>query len=137
VAEAGAEGGERFIDTRLRNETLYRVLRLLMLTRGKKRERGGFISYAQLGINQLGAVYEGLTSYNGFIAGEELYEVAKGGDPKDGSWLIPASKAGEYPDSVFLRDRDEDTGEEVRVRYAPGSFVYRLSGRDRQTSAPY
>ncbi|MGV9563550.1 class I SAM-dependent DNA methyltransferase [Streptomyces sp. NPDC003480] len=137
VAEAGAEGGERFIDTRLRNETLYRVLRLLMLTRGKKRERGGFISYAQLGINQLGAVYEGLMSYSGFVAGEELYEVAKNGDPKDGSWLIPATKADEYPDEVFVRHKDEDTGEERRVRYAPGAFVYRLSGRDRQTSASY
>ncbi|MER6566284.1 class I SAM-dependent DNA methyltransferase [Streptomyces sp. NPDC001093] len=137
VAEAGAEGGERFIDTRLRNETLYRVLRLLMLTRSKKRERGGFISYAQLGINQLGAVYEGLMSYSGFVAGEELYEVAKNGDPKDGSWLIPATKADEYPDEVFVRHKDEDTGEERRVRYAPGAFVYRLSGRDRQTSASY
>lgn len=39
-----------------------------MLTRGRKGERGGFISYAQLGINQLGAVYEGLMSYAGFIA---------------------------------------------------------------------
>ncbi|MEV6662020.1 class I SAM-dependent DNA methyltransferase [Streptomyces nigra] len=134
---AGAEGGERFIDTRLRNETLYRVLRLLMLTRGKRRERGGFISYAQLGINQLGAVYEGLMSYSGFVAGEELYEVAKNGDPKDGSWLIPATKADEYPDEVFVRHKDEDTGVEERVRYAPGAFVYRLSGRDRQTSASY
>ncbi|CAL9372778.1 class I SAM-dependent DNA methyltransferase [Streptomyces sp. enrichment culture] len=135
--EADGEGGERFIDTRLRNETLYRVLRLLMLTRGKKRERGGFISYAQLGINQLGAVYEGLMSYSGFVAGEELYEVAKHGDPKDGSWLVPATKADEYPDEVFVRQKDEDTGEERRVRYAPGAFVYRLSGRDRQTSASY
>ncbi|MFE7330440.1 class I SAM-dependent DNA methyltransferase [Streptomyces sp. NPDC057565] len=139
-ADAGGEGepgGERFVDTRLRNETLYRVLRLLMLTRGKKRERGGFISYAQLGINQLGAVYEGLMSYTGFVAGEELYEVAKNGDPKDGSWLVPATKADEYPDEVFVRHKDEDTGVEERVRYAPGAFVYRLSGRDRQTSASY
>ena len=135
--ETGLEGGERFLDTRLRNETLYRVLRLLMLTRGKKRERGGFISYAQLGINQLGAVYEGLMSYSGFVAGEELYEVAKHGDPKDGSWLVPAAKADEYPDEVFVRQKDEDTGEERRVRHAAGSFVYRLSGRDRQTSASY
>ncbi|MDT0401924.1 class I SAM-dependent DNA methyltransferase [Streptomyces edwardsiae] len=135
--EAALEGGERFIDTRLRNETLYRVLRLLMLTRGKRRERGGFISYAQLGINQLGAVYEGLMSYSGFVAGEELYEVAKHGDPKDGSWLVPATKADEYPDEVFVRQKDEDTGEERRVRHAAGSFVYRLSGRDRQTSASY
>ncbi|MBV7695014.1 class I SAM-dependent DNA methyltransferase [Streptomyces sp. TRM70350] len=130
-------GEPRYIDTRLRNATLYRVLRLLMLTRGKKGERGGFISYAQLGINQLGAVYEGLMSYSGFVASEELYEVAKGGYSKDGSWLVPASKADEYPDAVFVRRRDEETGEEVRVRYRPGSFVYRLSGRDRQTSASY
>ncbi|MFJ6368347.1 class I SAM-dependent DNA methyltransferase [Streptomyces virginiae] len=131
------DGEPRYLDTRLRNATLYKVLRKLMLTRGKKGERGGFISYAQLGINQLGAVYEGLMSYAGFIAGEELYEVAKNGDPKDGSWLVPASKADEYADSVFVRRRDEETGADVRVRYRPGSFVYRLSGRDRQTSASY
>lgn len=132
------EAGEpRYVDTRLRNATLYQVLRKLMLTKGRKGERGGFISYAQLGINQLGAVYEGLMSYSGFVAGEELYEVAKGGDPKDGSWLVPASKADEYADAVFVRRRDEETGEERRVRYRPGAFVYRLSGRDRQTSASY
>ncbi|MGW4777642.1 class I SAM-dependent DNA methyltransferase [Streptomyces filamentosus] len=136
--EALARGERvRYLDTRLRNATLYEVLHKLMLTKGKKGERGGFISYAQLGINQLGAVYEGLMSYSGFIAGEELYEVAKGGDPKDGSWLVPKSKADEYPDTVFVRRPDRDTGEELRVRYAPGSFVYRLSGRDRQTSASY
>ncbi|GGV06965.1 class I SAM-dependent DNA methyltransferase [Streptomyces spectabilis] len=136
--EALARGDSvRYLDTRLRNATLYEVLHKLMLTKGKKGERGGFISYAQLGINQLGAVYEGLMSYSGFIAGEELYEVAKGGDPKDGSWLVPKSKADEYADTVFVRRPDRDTGEELRVRYAPGSFVYRLSGRDRQTSASY
>ncbi|MDX3779525.1 Eco57I restriction-modification methylase domain-containing protein [Streptomyces europaeiscabiei] len=136
--EALARGESvRHLDTRLRNATLHQVLHSLMITRGKRGERGGFISYAQLGINQLGAVYEGLMSYSGFIAGEELYEVAKGGDPKDGSWLVPKSKIDEYPESVFVRRRDRHTGEDVRMRYAPGSFVYRLSGRDRQTSASY
>ncbi|MFI1153577.1 class I SAM-dependent DNA methyltransferase [Streptomyces sp. NPDC020817] len=136
--EALARGQSvRYLDTRLRNATLYAVLHKLMLTKGKKGERGGFISYAQLGINQLGAVYEGLMSYSGFIADEELYEVAKGGDPKDGSWLVPKSKVPEYQDSVFVKRPDKDTGEELRVKYDPGSFVYRLSGRDRQTSASY
>ncbi|MEV6976214.1 class I SAM-dependent DNA methyltransferase [Kitasatospora sp. NPDC093806] len=135
--DADETGEERYLDTRLRNATLYKVLRLLMLTKGRKGERGGFISYAQLGINQLGAVYEGLMSYSGFVSDKELWEVAKGGDSKDGSWLIPRSKVDEYPDSVFVRARDEDTGEEVPVRHKPGSFVYRLSGRDRQTSASY
>ena len=130
------------LDTRLRDEALYKVLRRLMLAKGSgrkgKNQRGGFISYAQLGINQLGAVYEGLMSYSGFIATEELYEVAKKGDPSGGSWMIPASKVPFYADDVFVMEKDENgfpTGE--RVRYRPGSFVYRLAGRDRQTSASY
>jgi hypothetical protein len=130
------------LDTRLRDEALYKVLRRLMLAKGSGRkgnnQRGGFISYAQLGINQLGAVYEGLMSYSGFIATEELYEVAKKGDPSGGSWMIPASKVPFYADDVFVMEKDENgfpTGE--RVRYRPGSFVYRLAGRDRQTSASY
>ncbi|MDG5804045.1 class I SAM-dependent DNA methyltransferase [Streptomyces ossamyceticus] len=136
--EALARGESvRYLDTRLRNATLHQVLHSLMITQGKRGERGGFISYAQLGINQLGAVYEGLMSYSGFIAGEELYEVARHGDPKDGSWLVPASKIADYDDSVFVRARDRHTGELLRVRHVPGSFVYRLSGRDRQTSASY
>ena len=130
------------LDTRLRDQALHAVLRLLMLAKGSgakgKTKRGGFISYAQLGINQLGAAYEGLMSYTGFIAAEELYEVAKGGDPKDGSWMIPASRADSYADEVFVMAKDENgfpTGE--RRRYLPGSFVYRLAGRDRQVSASY
>ncbi|MFF4811005.1 class I SAM-dependent DNA methyltransferase [Micromonospora chersina] len=125
------------IDTRLRNKVLYQVLRRLMLTKGAKKRRGGFISYAQLGINQLGAVYEGLMSYTGFVATEQLYEVAKNGDPKDGSWMIRASKADEYDDDVFVYKEDPYTGVRSRVSYAPGAFVYRLAGRDRQTSASY
>ena len=130
------------LDTRLRDEALHKVLRRLMLAKGSgrkgKNQRGGFISYAQLGISQLGAVYEGLMSYSGFIAAEELYEVAKKGDPSGGSWMIPASKVAGYSDDVFVMEKDENgfpTGE--RVRYRPGAFVYRLAGRDRQTSASY
>lgn len=134
--EDGSDGPE-FLDTRLRNETLHKVLRRLMLTKGKGRERGGFISYAQLGINQLGAVYEGLMSYTGFIAHEDLYEVAKGGDASGGSWMIPATRVQDYPDEVFVERPHEETGRPLRVVHPRGSFVYRLAGRDRQTSASY
>ncbi|MFV2101637.1 class I SAM-dependent DNA methyltransferase [Micromonospora sp. LOL_024] len=140
IAEPGSDPDDPKsprIDTRLRNKVLYEVLRRLMLTRGGKRRRGGFISYAQLGINQLGAVYEGLMSYTGFVATEQLYEVAKNGDPKDGSWMIPASKVDEYDDAVFVTREDPYTGVRSRVSYQPGQFVYRLAGRDRQTSASY
>ncbi|MCX0274239.1 restriction endonuclease subunit M [Nocardia zapadnayensis] len=128
----------RTVDTRLHNGCLYQVLRKLMLAKGRRRERGGFISYAQLGINQLGAVYEGLMSYTGFIATEDLLEVAKDGNPKDGSWMIPASKENDYPSDVFVKRTEEDgTKTEEYKRYAQGSFVYRLAGRERETSASY
>ncbi|MEU7994735.1 class I SAM-dependent DNA methyltransferase [Micromonospora sp. NPDC049060] len=140
IAEPGSDPDDPDgpkIDTRLRNKVLYEVLRRLMLTKGGRRRRGGFISYAQLGINQLGAVYEGLMSYTGFVATEQLYEVAKNGDPKDGSWMIPASKTDDYDDNVFVYKEDPYTGVRSRVCHQPGEFVYRLAGRDRQTSASY
>ncbi|MFI5929595.1 class I SAM-dependent DNA methyltransferase [Micromonospora sp. NPDC051543] len=140
IAEPGSDPDDDDapkIDTRLRNKVLYEVLRRLMLTKGGKKRRGGFISYAQLGINQLGAVYEGLMSYTGFVATEQLYEVAKNGDPKDGSWMIPASKTDEYDDNVFVYKENPYTGVRSRVCYEAGQFVYRLAGRDRQTSASY
>ena len=138
-------------DTRLRNACLHRVLRMLMIDDGTggKSGRGPrktqFISYATLGINQLGAVYEGLMSYTGRIArGETLYEVANAKDlkdnrgvPKDGSWLVPASRIDDYDDSVKVTRIDPRTGESYPVTYEDGSFVYRLAGRDRETSASY
>ncbi|MFB6888554.1 hypothetical protein ACFCX4_04470 [Kitasatospora sp. NPDC056327] len=128
-----------WLDLRLRNAALHEVLRLLTMKNARRGERGGFISYRNLGINQLGAVYEGLMSYTGFIADQELREVAKGGDPKDGSWMIPADRQGEYPDEVFVEydERDARKGLRGRKVYRKGSFVYRLAGRERQTSASY
>ncbi|MFI6359054.1 Eco57I restriction-modification methylase domain-containing protein [Streptomyces sp. NPDC050743] len=133
------------IDTRLRNEVLWRVLNLLMLTQGKKNgsKAGGatgkgFISYAQLGINQLGAVYEGLMSYTGFFAAEDLYEVAKpDSDGLAGTWVVPVRDADNYDEEVFVKRPDELTGVLKRVLHKKGSFVFRLSGRERQRSASY
>ncbi|MDQ0994000.1 type II restriction endonuclease subunit M [Streptomyces sp. V3I7] len=137
--------GER-IDTRLRNKVLWRVLNLLMLTQGRRSGRGkagggtgkGFISYAQLGINQLGAVYEGLMSYTGFFAWDDLYEVAKpDSDGLSGTWVVPFKDADNYDEEVFVKRRDELTGVFKRVEHKKGTFVYRLSGRERQRSASY
>ncbi|MEV7196849.1 type II restriction endonuclease subunit M [Streptomyces sp. NPDC093510] len=127
--------GEK-VDTRLRNEVLWQVLNLLMLSRGKNGK--GFISYAQLGINQLGAVYEGLMSYTGFFAAEDLFEVVKpDSDGTAGTWVLPQSEAESYDDGVFVKRPDSITGRLKRVEHKKGSFVYRLSGRERQRSASY
>ncbi|MEU2965815.1 type II restriction endonuclease subunit M [Streptomyces ardesiacus] len=137
--------GQR-IDTRLRNKVLWRVLNLLMLTQGRRSGRGkagggtgkGFISYAQLGINQLGAVYEGLMSYTGFFAWDDLYEVAKpDSDGLSGTWVVPLKDADNYDEEVFVKRTDELTGAKKRVLHKKGTFVYRLSGRERQRSASY
>ncbi|WP_086719675.1 N-6 DNA methylase, partial [Streptomyces angustmyceticus] len=140
----------RWLDLRLRNEALHQVLRLLtMKEAGQKGRQGGFISYRNLGINQLGAVYEGLISYTGIIADEELAEVAKPGakqgdkqygDPEKGSWLIPADRLSQYRENthvVYSAQDAEQYGLRGPKKYPEGTFVYRLAGRDRETSASY
>ena len=124
----------------LSNEATQRVLQHLLLSKESKGRKGadrGFISYAELGINQLGAVYEGLMSYTGFFATEDLYEVAEGGDTEKGSWVVPVSQADYLSESNFVTRIDEVTGETVPVVHAEGAFVFRLAGRERQQSASY
>lgn len=124
---------------RISNRVLQEVLNLLLLSKPSKRKgsQRGYISYAQLGINQLGAVYEGLMSYSGLIAADDMVEVAKDGNADKGSWLVPSSKSGDYDEKDIVWREDRLTGRRDIVRHAKGSFVYRLSGRDRQRSASY
>lgn len=121
----------------LSDAALQRVLKHLLLTNEARGKDRGFISYADLGINQLGAVYEGLMSYTGFFAEEDLYEVAKDGDAKKGSWVVAIDRAGDIRDADFVMTEDEVTGEKRRVVHRRGTFVFRLSGRERQQSASY
>lgn len=132
---AGADGKAERV--RLGNAALQRVLQLLLLSKEKKGRQRGFISYAELGINQLGRVYEGLMSYSGFFAEEPLWEVAKGGDGSKGSWVVPVNRAESIAESDFVKREDPETGEQKRVRYNEGEFVFRLSGRERQRSASF
>lgn len=121
----------------LGNGALKEVLEHLLLSKeGGKKDRG-FISYAELGINQLGAVYEGLMSYTGFFAEEDLYEVAKGGDSSKGSWVVPVTRSSGISAEDFVKRYDEHTGHDVPVLHPRGSFVFRLAGRERQQSASY
>lgn len=77
---------------RFPNHVWQRIIKLMSLTRGKRGQRSGRVSYQLLSINQLGAVYEALLSYRGFFAAEDLYEVkpapkkgrAAGEDEADG-----------------------------------------------------
>ena len=121
----------------LGNGALLRVLRHLLLTKENGKSGRGFISYVELGINQLGAVYEGLMSYSGSFATERLWEVAPGGDASKGSWVVPEDVMKGLEEKDFVTAEDEVTGERRNVTYEKGQFVYRLSGRDRQRSASF
>ncbi|PYY32866.1 class I SAM-dependent DNA methyltransferase [Curtobacterium sp. MCJR17_055] len=121
----------------LSDQNLQQVLRRLLLSKEAKGRDRGYISYADLGINQLGAVYEGLMSYTGFFAEEDLFEVAPNGDPSKGSWVVPVGRENGIKSHHFVTREDPTTGQPKRVRHPAGSFVYRLAGRERQQSASY
>lgn len=120
----------------LGNAALQRVLRHLLLSKEQKGRDRGFISYAELGINQLGAVYEGLMSYTGFFAETDLYEVAKDGNAEKGSWVVPVERAEGIAEKDFVTIENEH-GERKPVLHQQGTFVFRLAGRERQQSASY
>ena len=117
-------------DVRIRNKQWQRIICALSLShRGKV---CGRISYANLGVNQLGSVYESLLAYRGFYAEEDYIEVHKADKPEEGTFLVPYSRMGDFELSEILKD---ETGEPVVL--PKGTFVYRLNGRDRQKSASY
>jgi hypothetical protein len=120
---------------KVRNFVLQRIVELMSLSRPKGRERRGRVSYAQLGINQLGAVYEALLSFNGFFAQTELYEVQQAGEKADElatAYFVPAEDLKDYTqeERVFH-------GDGTLRKYEKGTFIYRLAGRFRETSASY
>jgi hypothetical protein len=124
------------------NEVLRDVIEWMSLSSGKAAKkksarRRGRISYATLGINQLGAVYEALLSYRGFFAETTLYEVKpakqKGHDVLQTAYFVPEAELPTYSEAERVY---EDDGTTLK-RYPPGTFIYRLAGRDRQTSASY
>lgn len=120
---------------RFRNAVLQRVIELLSLSREGKHRSRGRISYASLGINQLGSVYEGLLSYSGFFATEDLIEVAnakENGKPDARTFFVPARDRELYEDDELVRD---ETG--ARRQYPKGTYLFRLAGRDREKSASY
>ena len=125
---------------RLRDSVLQRVIRLMSLTRpAKGRKRRGRISYGQLGVNQLGEVYESLLSYRGFFAKQDLYELQ---NPKEGrdelkkAWFVQAEDLDGYTEKEKVYERDENGRNKLLV-HERGRFLYRLTGRAREQTASY
>ena len=121
---------------KFRNATLRRVIELMSLSRSRGRQRRGRISYAQLGINQLGAVYEALLCFRGFFAETDLYEVKRASDPEpnvlDVGYFVKADDLEKYTEDERVYNADG-----TPRCYPKGTFIYRLAGRDRENSASY
>ncbi len=129
---------------RLPNRVLHRVVRCLSLGTSQQSRRIGRINYAELGIVQLGSVYEGLLSYRGFFASEDLIQVHQ--KPKNGkamldnavdakvpTWFVPVTREAEFkPGEVVLEHRTQRTR-----TYKTGEFILHLNGVDRVNSASY
>ena len=127
-------------EAKLSNDALTRVLQNLLLSKVSAGKDRGFISYATLGVTELGQVYEGLMSYYGFIAQEDLYEVAPKGDASKGSWVLPTHAADTVPQDSFVmetKQMEEGGTSKVRREHPAGSFVFRQSSRDRERSASF
>lgn len=126
---------------KLRNSCMLRIIDLMSLTRasGKRNSRRGRISYANLGINQMGAVYEALLSYRGFIAQQDLYEVKRAGvdfNELDVGYFVSESDLTQYTEEERVRYASGNKKGKLRM-YAKGTFIYRLAGREREKSASY
>lgn len=121
---------------KIRNQVWQKIIRLMSLTRpGNGTKSRGRISYTNLGINQLGAVYEALLSYKGFIARETLYEVKKKGENPtalDNAYFVNETQLKDY-----TKEERVFNSEQKLVSYPAGTFIYRLAGRDREKSASY
>lgn len=117
---------------KFRNKVWQDIICRLSLSKQQRNRARGRISYANLGINQLGSVYESLLAYRGFYAEQDYIEVHKLDQPQEGTYLVPRSRRDAFKEGEILKD---DGGEDVILR--KGTFVYRLSGRDRQKSASY
>jgi hypothetical protein len=151
---------------KLRNRVMQKVIRRMSLAEGSRRRGAGRISYAQLGINQLGAVYEALLSFRGFFAEEDLYEVKPAEvddeaatDDEDDTGVDQEDEDDERPEGrraasaasqddlapawfVPAREAHLYTDAEKLFDGEPrlhkkGSFIYRLAGRERKKSASY
>lgn len=129
------------VNAKIRNSVMLRIIDLMSLTKstGKKGSRRGRISYANLGINQMGAVYEALLSYRGFIAEQDLYEVKKAGDSfneLDVGYFVTAEELDQYTEDERVRYESGEKKGQLRI-HPKGEFIYRLAGREREKSASY
>ena len=100
---------------RFRNSVMQRIVELLSLSREARGRNRGRISYVNLGISQLGAVYESLLSFSGFFAAENLIELKPKDQPNPGplepAYFAPERRAAEFEQAEIVYDRNSPAQE--------------------------
>jgi hypothetical protein len=134
---------------KLSNRILQQVIRRLSLGTGSNNRQIGRINYAELGIVQLGSVYEGLLSYKGFFADEDLIQVVKAPkknkgeqpvvndnaiDPKEPTWFVPITRQDDFKTGEIIVEHRNPSKSRI---YKTGTFILHLNGVDRVNSASY
>ncbi|MBK6606655.1 MAG: hypothetical protein IPG24_14510 [Leptospiraceae bacterium] len=117
------------------NHVWQKVLVRLSLAKHEKSKSIGRVNYAELGVNQLGAVYEGLLSYQGMFAKEDLIHVKSKdgsfGDNSTQTYFVSADRSKEF-------SKEEIEAEDKRVKiYKKGAFILHLNSIDREKSASH
>lgn len=127
---------KHLLGVQFRNIVLQQIIKRLSLSDQNKGKSRGRISYGNLGINQLGSVYESLLAFSGFFAADTLIEVKASDDTsgKEGTFLVPLNRRDEFKEEEILKDPDNP---QYDKQLPKGHFVYRLNGRDRKKSASY
>jgi hypothetical protein len=140
-----------FERVKFRNKCLQEVIRRLSLVRGPDGRSIGRVNYAELGVNQLGAVYEGLLAYTGMFVTErdgviQVKPAAKDiSDPATPSWFVPRGRMEEFSReeivtvgsrSVGVPPASASTTNQPRI-WPMGTFILHLNGIDRENSASH
>jgi len=123
---------------RFSNLAWQKIVRNLSLSKDERSNTVGRVNYAELGLNELGAVYEGLLSYKGmFVPPDRDYiRVKPAGedvsDSKTPTWFMSRERLDEFGSDEVERLPNG----QPRI-YPRGSFILHLNGVDRQQSASY
>lgn len=103
---------------RVSDDCMVEVLQTLSRTQPQKRLGRERIAYGELGVEELGAIYEGLLQYEPFVAKEEMAVVESKGE----QIILPSRLA---------------AGQEVVERIPVGSFYLSTWGGSRKQSGTY
>ena len=117
------------------NSVLQRVIDL-MFSRGPRitGSAAAVFLMSTLAINQLGAVYEALLSYQGFFAETDLYEVKKADEPYnelETAYFVKAEDLQQYKEEEKVYNTDGTLKTDARRCV----HLIRLAGRDREVRA--